>query len=119
MCALRKFITFTVLIFRATAAHAGTLSPEEAVRHVGENATVCGVVASTNYAARATSAPTFLDLGKPYPNQVFTAVTFGSDQRNSESRKLRSEQHKFALQERYFSINEAATSCTERLESAL
>jgi hypothetical protein len=24
-------------------------------------------------------APTFVDLGQPYPNEVFTAIIFGSD----------------------------------------
>jgi hypothetical protein len=27
----------------------------------------------------APMAPTFLDLDKPYPNQIFTAVIFGTD----------------------------------------
>jgi hypothetical protein len=51
------------------------LTPEDAATHVGETATVCGVVASVK------SAPgsTFLDLGKPYPNEVFTAVILDYD----------------------------------------
>jgi DNA/RNA endonuclease YhcR with UshA esterase domain len=46
---------------------------------VGQTATVCGEVASTKYDAHLRSQPTFFDFGKPYPNQVFTAVIFGSD----------------------------------------
>jgi hypothetical protein len=61
------------------AAYAAPLSPEEGASHVGENATVCGVVASAPYAAQATAAPTFLDLDKPYPNQVFSVLILGSD----------------------------------------
>lgn len=60
-------------------ADGAAINAEEAARHVGENATVCGVVASATYAARSRSQPTFLNLDKPYPNQVFTAVIFGSD----------------------------------------
>ena len=40
---------------------------------------MCGVVASATYAANAPMAPTFLDLGKPYPGQIFTAVILGND----------------------------------------
>jgi hypothetical protein len=67
-----------VLVWPLTTA-AASLSPEEAPGHVGENATVCGIVASAHYAARSKSQPTFLNLGKAYPAQVFTAVIFGSD----------------------------------------
>jgi hypothetical protein len=78
MCSLKLFI-FTVLMVCPIAAYAAPLNPEEAASHVGENATVCGLVASARYAAQATAAPTFLDFGKPYPNQIFTAIIFGSD----------------------------------------
>ena len=70
---------FAVLIGFSTAAHAAFLTPEEAGGHIGEDVTVCGVVASATYAANAPMAPTFLDLGKPYPNQIFTAVIFVND----------------------------------------
>jgi hypothetical protein len=77
-------VPLTAIYFRGTVRLAdcglcGSLNPEEAASHVGENATVCGLVASARYAAQATAAPTFLDFGKPYPNQIFTAIIFGSD----------------------------------------
>jgi hypothetical protein len=34
-----------------------TLTPEEAKNHIGENATVCGPVAGTHYAASSRGAP--------------------------------------------------------------
>jgi hypothetical protein len=74
-----KTLAFIVLIVWPLAANAAPLNPEEAASHVGESASVCGLVASATYAARAMAAPTFLDLGKPYPNQVFSAVILGSD----------------------------------------
>jgi hypothetical protein len=70
---------FAVLIGGTTVAHAAFLNPEEAGSHIGEYVTVCGVVASATYAANAPMAPTFLDLGKPYPNQIFTVVILGND----------------------------------------
>ena len=75
----RKLFAFMLLIGCPIAGHAATLIPEEASRHINENATVCGLVASANYAVQAPTAPTFLNFGKPYPDQSFTAVIFESD----------------------------------------
>ena len=44
---------------------AGSLDPEDAAGHIGENATVCGVVASAEYEADAQSQAILLDLGSP------------------------------------------------------
>jgi DNA/RNA endonuclease YhcR with UshA esterase domain len=55
------------------------LSATEAKDHIGETATVCGNVVSTRYAASTRGQPTFLNLDKPYPNQIFTVVIWGSD----------------------------------------
>jgi DNA/RNA endonuclease YhcR with UshA esterase domain len=77
-----KVITLPALaiaLLLPLAAMAAELTPEDAAKHVGENATVCGTVASAHYAPRTRSQPTFLNLDKPYPNQIFTAVIFGSD----------------------------------------
>jgi hypothetical protein len=60
-------------------AHAASLSPEQAADHVGETTTVCGPVASATYMPQAPQSPTFLDLGKPFPNQIFSAIIFGGD----------------------------------------
>jgi DNA/RNA endonuclease YhcR with UshA esterase domain len=51
----------------------------EAKDHIGETATVCGNVVSTRYAASTRGQPTFLNLDKPYPNQIFTVVIWGSN----------------------------------------
>ena len=58
---------------------AASITPGEAASHVGETATVCGVVVAVTYVAAAPMAPTFLDLDQQYPNQVFTAIIFGND----------------------------------------
>jgi hypothetical protein len=55
------------------------LSSAEAKEHYGENATVCGDVVSTRYAASSKGQPTFLNLDKAYPNQIFTVVIWGSN----------------------------------------
>jgi hypothetical protein len=60
-------------------ADAGPIAPADAIRFVGQVATVCGVVASAKYASGSNGEPTFLNLDKPYPDQVFTAVIWGRD----------------------------------------
>ena len=54
-------------------------TPAEAKDHIGETATVCGTVNSTRYAPSTKGQPTFLNLDKPYPNQIFTVLIWGSD----------------------------------------
>jgi hypothetical protein len=69
-----------VVVLLATLVHAqNSISTAEAKNHVGEQATVCGEVASAHYAARSRGNPTFINLDKPYPNQVFTILIWGSD----------------------------------------
>jgi micrococcal nuclease len=57
----------------------GSISARDAKDHVGENATVCGTVASAKWASGSRGSPTFLNLDEPYPNQIFTVVIWGSD----------------------------------------
>lgn len=58
---------------RIRAAHAA--------RYVGRNATVCGMVASTNHLPEGGRRPTFLNLDRPFPDHVFTVVIWGADRR--------------------------------------
>lgn len=55
------------------------LTAAEAKDHIGETATVCGSVVSTRYAASTKGQPTFLNLDKPYPSQIFTVLIWGSN----------------------------------------
>ena len=70
------YVTVTLLCVSGVVAEAQTLTAEQAAGHIGETATVCGVVASAHYARRSQSQPTFLSLDKAYPNQVFTVGDF-------------------------------------------
>ncbi len=56
-----------------------SISALEAKKHVGEKATVCGDVVGAHYAASTRGNPTFINLDKPYPNQIFTALIWGND----------------------------------------
>jgi len=55
------------------------LSPEDAAGHIGEIATVYGVMVSAEHEANVQNQPTLLDLGKPHPNAIFTAVIYGDN----------------------------------------
>jgi hypothetical protein len=63
----------------AYSANAARLRPEGPVSHIGEMATVCGVVASAKFETHARSQPTLWDLGKSYPHAIFTAVIYGDN----------------------------------------
>ena len=58
-----------------------SISASEARNHVGELVTVCGEVASTHYASNTRGSPTFVNLDKPFPNQIFTIVIRADDRR--------------------------------------
>ena len=58
-------------------ANLPTYRPEEAAGHAGEVARVCGTVESASWARRVEGRPTFLNLGRPYPDQPFTVVIWG------------------------------------------
>ena len=68
-----------VLLIIQPALAQKKLTGTEAKDHVGETATVCGNVVSTRYASTTKGQPTFLNLDKPYPNQIFTVVIWGSN----------------------------------------
>jgi DNA/RNA endonuclease YhcR with UshA esterase domain len=67
----------TVLVLPVQAQK--KLNSAEAKEHFGETATVCGEVVSTRYAASTNGQPTFLNLDKPYPNQIFSIVIWGNN----------------------------------------
>lgn len=52
-------------------------APEEAAGHLGEQAVVCGRVVEATYAERTGGQPTYLNFGRPYPDQLFTVVIWG------------------------------------------
>ncbi len=82
---MRRFLHFLLIAFILQAASyiafAGQdyITPEDAKKHIGEYRTVCGTVASTYYSYKSKGQPTFINLDRPYPNQIFTIVIWGSD----------------------------------------
>jgi hypothetical protein len=73
-------LALIVILLAISIAHAQKpLTTTEAKDHIGEKATVCGDVASAHYAAATRGNPTFINLDKAYPGQVFTVLIWGSD----------------------------------------
>ena|ERR1700688_943366 len=75
--ALLSFLMLSPFEINARSPQIKNLSAVEAKDHIGEQATVCGKVASTRYAVTTRGKPTFLNLDKPYPNPIFTVLIWG------------------------------------------
>jgi hypothetical protein len=71
---LRPSLIALCLMAPAAIAFAQTLSTAEALKHVGEQATVCGLIAGKHTAENAKGKPTFVDIDGAFPHQTFTVV---------------------------------------------
>ncbi len=79
---MRTMTVAAGLILWASIGQAQTLTAAQAKAHAGENATVCGIVASEHTATSSRGEPTFINLDSAYPNQVFTILVWGDDRKN-------------------------------------
>jgi hypothetical protein len=69
-------LLFSVALIPAASQ---TIPSTDAKNHIGEKATVCGLVVSNSTAAQSQGTPTFIDLDKPYPDESFTVVIWQRD----------------------------------------
>ncbi|MBW7995351.1 MAG: DNA-binding protein [Candidatus Glassbacteria bacterium] len=79
---MRSFLLFLLLSVLCLCSAAGgndAITADQAKNYIGETKTVIGQVVSAKYAAGSRGKPTFLNLDKPYPNQIFTVVIWGSN----------------------------------------
>lgn len=65
--------SLVLLVAVSLSTQAAEIRDNEAATHIGEKATVKRVVANV-YTSR--NSNTFINFGRPYPNQTFTAVVF-------------------------------------------
>lgn len=79
--AIVRFLNVVAALAAASAlfVQGPTISASEASRHVGEHETVCGEIAGEHIASNSRGTPTFINLDKPYPNQVFTILIWGDN----------------------------------------
>jgi hypothetical protein len=74
-----RLLSAVLALTLSAVAQAGKITTRQAKDHIGEIQMVCGKVVSTNFASRSKGQPTFLNLGEPYPHEIFTIVIWGSD----------------------------------------
>ena len=79
-------IVCLLLAAAAVADEPVRIEAAEAADHVGESAVVCGQVASAAYLPSVGGRPTFLNFEKPYPDQAFTVVIWGSKRSRFDGR---------------------------------
>ena len=79
MLRMRPLVLWIVILWEPSSVAQTAISATEARNHIGETRTVCGAVMSAHYAVRTRGNPTFLNLDKPYPDQVFTVLIWGTD----------------------------------------
>ena len=80
-------ISFVLFLFSLQLLAQGTTLPTKPKVTSAKRLTVCGIVASAHYAASSKGQPTFVNLDKPYPNQIFTVLIWGSDRGNRSAQK--------------------------------
>ncbi len=82
-----KFFKTLVLLLIYCSAHSqkfltDTITPLQAKKFVGQEVCVCGKVVSTHFVANSKTGPTYINLDKKYPQQIFTLMIFGADRKN-------------------------------------
>lgn len=72
-----------------------SIEPENAHKFIGQSKTVCGKVANTWYGEKFEGKPTYLNLDKPWPHQIFSIVIWGAnrDKFNIPPEELYREKH--------------------------
>jgi endonuclease G len=60
----------------------GKINTLQARDYIGKEACVCGKVVSTKFSENGKTNPTYINLDKKYPEQVFTLMIFGQDRQN-------------------------------------
>lgn len=79
-----------LLSFLFSQLFSAVYTAKEAWNHVGEKALVCGKVVNIYYAKKSRGKPTFLNLERNYPNQLFTVIIWDesrSDFKNIQNYK--------------------------------
>ena len=77
---MKILISTAILGFALLQTSDSTLSPADAAKHAGEQATVCGQITGQHTASSAKGRPTFYDMGGRFPNSTFTVLVWGDNQ---------------------------------------
>ncbi|MDB5226991.1 MAG: Endonuclease [Bacteroidota bacterium] len=69
-------------VFTAQDFGKGKINTTQAKDLIGKESCVCGKVVSTKYNENGKTNPTYINLDKKYPDQVFTLMIYGDDRKN-------------------------------------
>ena len=69
-------LLLALLVFQ-TISLAQAIPPSEGAKHLGERETVCGTITGGHAATSSRGTPTFINLDRAYPNQLFTLLIWG------------------------------------------
>jgi DNA/RNA endonuclease YhcR with UshA esterase domain len=84
---MKKIIATSIL---ATGLLLGAnYTTDQAANHIGENATVCGIVTGGKYAKSSRGKPTFINMDGRYPYHKFTILIWGENRHNFNSPEKR------------------------------
>lgn len=78
------FIIVTILSVKLSLSQT-TIQLSEISKHVGDSVQVEGKVYGIRYFADSKNAPTLINIGAAFPNQLLTAVIYGEDRKNFKS----------------------------------
>ena len=80
---MRKLLTAVVLLASTyTVSAQQAIKLEELSNFIGDSVIVSGKVFGGRYLSKSENAPTFLNVGGDFPNQLLTLVVWGKDRNN-------------------------------------
>lgn len=71
---MRKYLLFIIANLVAVFSYAQVIKAEDAAKHIGEVAKVCGKVYGGKFFETSDKAPTLLNVGAAYPKSPFTIM---------------------------------------------
>jgi len=75
---MRPLILFIVFLLASKFSYSQIeIKLEDAPKHIGDSVKICGKVASMRFVENTEGQPTFINMGKPYPNQLLTVIVWG------------------------------------------
>ena len=80
--AMKFFFTLLLLASFSAIKAQKTIPLEDIANYVGDSVMVTGKVYTTRYLESASNAPTLINLGAAFPNQLVTVVIFGDSRKN-------------------------------------
>ena len=75
-------ILFSFVLFAVSASAQKEIKAEDASKHVGDSVTLTGKIFGIRYFADSKNAPTLINIGGAFPNQLLTVVIYGEDRKN-------------------------------------